>query len=56
MSWDVLLINSKAPVNIDSEDTPDFPSRTDFIKKVTQIFRQQIGQIPLLEFWIVTGQ
>jgi hypothetical protein len=37
MSWDVLLINSKTPVNIESEDTPDFLSRTDFIKKVTQI-------------------
>jgi hypothetical protein len=37
MSWDVLLINSKTPVNIDSEDIPEFLSRTDFINKVKQV-------------------
>lgn len=38
MSWDVLLINSKIPVDIDSDDYPVFTSRDEFIKKVKKSF------------------
>ncbi len=35
MSWDILIINSAQPVDIDSDDYPEFTSRADFIKKVS---------------------
>jgi hypothetical protein len=40
MSWDILLINSKSPVDIESEEYPDFISRTDFINKIKTTFPQ----------------
>lgn len=38
MSWDVLIINSSKPVDIDSDDYPEFTSRAEFIEKVSKYF------------------
>jgi len=38
MSWDILLVNSKTPVDIEADDYPPIPPRPDFIARVNQVF------------------
>jgi hypothetical protein len=38
MSWDVLLVHSATPVDIDADNYPAFPSRTEFIKSIRKTF------------------
>jgi hypothetical protein len=38
MSWDILLVNSKTPVDIEADEYPPIPARSEFIAKVNQVF------------------
>ena len=38
MSWDVVILNSKTPVDPESEALPDFPSRTIVIEQISRTF------------------
>jgi hypothetical protein len=38
MSWDILLVNSKMPVDIEADEYPAIPPRPQFIGMVNQVF------------------
>ncbi len=38
MSWDILLVNSKMPVDIEGDEYPAIPPRREFIGMVNQVF------------------
>ncbi len=38
MSWDILLVNSKTPVDIEADEYPAIPPRREFMGMVNQVF------------------
>jgi hypothetical protein len=38
MSWDILLVNSRKPVDIEADEYPPIPPRPEFIAQVNQVF------------------